>query len=130
MANYLAKYHLACVDSELRLLLARIVFGAAVVTSSDENRITITRTGAGLYKAALGQPYNKLLGFNVTIGLSSGVSGATFEIIDDANVTSTSDPSFTFRAVNTAGAVADPANGTIGYLEVIVRNSATKRKGA
>lgn len=129
MAAGLFKFTPRAIDSELILLVGSVLFGSGVITSQDSNFFTITRTGTGLYKCSLRGPFNKLFSFNGTI-LAASVAGTSFEVISVANINSGTDPSFTFRAVNTAGAEADVANGNSALFEMVLRNSAAKRKGA
>lgn len=128
MASFLAKYSTANVDSNLVALFVSVVFGAAAITSQDGHKVVITRTGVGLYKASLAGPFNRLYAFDAGL-IAAAVRGTTFEVVSVALLNSATDPSFTFRAVNTAGAEADPTSGDTLLLNVVLRNSATPRKG-
>lgn len=129
MANILAKYSTANVDAGLVALYSTVTFGTTSITSQDSHKMTISRTGVGLYKATLVGPFNALFDFSGVM-VKSSISGLLFEVISTASVNSAADPSFTFRSyVSNTGVAGEPVNTDVAMFKAVLRNSAQFRKG-
>lgn len=87
---------------------------------------SIVRDAAGQYTITLQDAYVKVMslvgcGIAATAGTSSGV--AAIELIASTN---TANKIIKIQTVDAAGDVADPANGTVLDLQIMLRNSKIK----
>jgi hypothetical protein len=105
-------------------LFAKVTIGGTgaptLVTTSGHSKgiASIARTGTGAYTLTLSDAYSKLLNMSMSMLYSSATTIGGFEMKTDT-VSTTKIITFLTKDVGTGGgSAADPASGTVMYLEI------------
>lgn len=108
------------------------IAGTGAVASITTNSLvkSVSRTSTGIYVVHLRDNYNSLvIAQGSTISPVSGLSGVL--AVETANapqpqIQSSSDPRITIKCLDAAGALVDPASGSIVCVIAIADNSSIK----
>ncbi len=109
-----------------------ITIGAtgAVSSNTSTNVVTsVTRTSTGIYVLHLAETYNAAI--NIMGSVQSPVSGLSgISTIEPGNAPSTSvaaaSPTITIKTLDAAGALADPASGSVVSIVALLNNSSVR----
>ena len=89
----------------------------------------VVRNNTGDYTVTLDDNYPRLLGFNVQFSGTS-TSGIMNVMCNDATPqTSIVAGTFSFKCYNASGSAADPTNGSVCYINLLLRRSSVGQAG-
>lgn len=117
-------------DSGPTIIQTNITIGGtgAVVSNSVSTMVSsVTRSSTGVYVLHLAQNYNKALSvigsMQSASGGLSGILAVECQNAPSASVQSLSAPAITIRTLDAAGALANPASGSVISITAILSNS-------
>lgn len=125
MAN--RNYHrVQSLSRELKIVNAKVNIGASgaptLVANSSVGVASVTRDTAGVYIVTMSDKYNELLGFKVT-QLIAAAQDLTFSI-ESEDVDGAKTIQFQCK---TAAVETDPSNGSVLFIEIMLKNSSVVR---
>lgn len=113
-------------DREIKILLGVVTWTTSgAVLSVDANGFTVTKpAGTGLYRITLSDKYGSLCGVSLELYNGGTAADSKLQLAAELSGGNTAD----FQYVGGAAA-ANATSGHKAYITLLVRNSATQRKG-
>lgn len=125
MANRTFNQYALTMEKNVVSLFAKLTFtGASNPTVTRIKGIaSITRTAVGTFVITLQDTYPTLLNFSVAFIKTGALAAAPTVILDSETVATTKLLTFKTSSIGTTPALADPASGEVGLVEIQLSNS-------
>jgi hypothetical protein len=120
-------------QKQVVILEGRFAVGSAGAVSGLKGagiKSVTKESGTGVYSIVLDDQFNRFLGINFTVAHASASGIAKVEMTDvspDGNVQAGA--AIPVVCLDFAGSAANPADGSVVFFTIILRNSQTKGKG-
>ena len=92
-------------------------------TNQNRGIASIVRNSAGNYTITMSDPYVRLMSLSNTMIATGGISAAPTVVVEQDNLSTLAAPTLIVQFSSPAGSAADPANGEIVLLNIVVKNS-------